>query len=314
LTEPARPELLHRYDHAFFDTARWADFKPRDDDIFVCSAYKAGTTWLQMICALLVLQRTSFERPLSKISPWLERLTSPIEDTLALLEAQKHRRFIKTHTPLDGMPFFEHATYLFIARDPRDIFFSMHNHIQNSNADSKSRQPESGGAWPEMPDDIQELFRVWMTRGWFAWEQDGWPSWSVLHHANTFWRFRHLPNVHFVHYADLVADLDGGMRRIADILGITVDAELWPTLVEAATFESMRGNADRLAPGADREAWHDNARFFNKGTNGQWRGHLGEEELALYARAMAERVPAALAKWLEDGGPRGGLGGVGSTG
>ena len=98
-----------------------------------------------------------------------------------------------------------------------------------------------------------------------------------------------------------MADLDGGMRRIADILGITVDAELWPTLVEAATFESMRGNADRLAPGADREAWHDNARFFNKGTNGRWRYVLTDDDLALYEKAVERSLTPQLRAWMESG-------------
>jgi aryl sulfotransferase len=302
VTAPELPELLHRYDHAFFDSGRWRDFSSREDDIFICSAYKAGTTWLQRICALLVFQDTTLGGQLGRVSPWLERETSPIEEVLERLDAQEHRRFIKTHTPLDGMPFFEQATYLFIARDPRDIFMSMHNHIHNSNANSQARQPGSGGAWPDMPDDIHELFEVWMTRGWFDWEDDGWPSWSVTHHARTFWAFRHLPNIHLLHYADLKADLDREMWRISDILGIARDPEIWPDLVDAATFDRMRGEADRLAPGADKAAWLDNARFFNKGTSGQWRDVLTDRDLALYRRVMDDRLPPDLVRWLEEGG------------
>ena len=294
------PRRTRRYDHRFFDSERWRDFRPRHDDIFICTAYKAGTTWMQNICAMLVLGTTRFDRPLGRISPWLERDTSPIETVLALLEAQKHRRMIKTHTPLDGLPFFAGNTYLFVGRDPRDIFFSMHNHILNASRDSE--QPRGGGDWPEIPDDIRAFFRQWITTGFFEWEKDGWPSWSVLHHARSFWEYRHLPNLHFFHFDELRRDLDGEMRRVAAILGMVPDEALWPRMLEAASFASMRRDADRLAPGADRNAWNDNARFFNKGTSGQWRGVLGEEELALYARAMAERLPPPLARWLEQGG------------
>lgn len=300
MTADARPEQIHRYNHRFFDSDRWRDFKPRADDILVCTAYKAGTTWMQMICALLVFQTTRFDRPLGKISPWLERDTASIEDVLALLEAQNHRRFIKTHTPLDGLPYFKDATYLFVGRDPRDIFLSKRNHILNANA---AAAPTPGGDWPEVPEDIGTFFRKWITTGVFDWEHDGWPSWSVLHHNETFWRFRHLPNIHFFHYDDLKRDLDGEMRRVADVLGIAVDEALWPSLVEAATFDKMKQNAEQLAPGAERGAWHDTARFFNKGTSGQWRDVLGEEELRLYRAATDERLPPDLTRWLETGGP-----------
>ncbi len=295
-----RPEIVHRYDHRFFDSGRWRDFKPRPDDIFVCTAYKAGTTWMQMICALLVFQTPELPKPLGRISPWLERDTMDIEEVLALLEAQTHRRFIKTHTPLDGLPFFEDATYLFVGRDPRDIFLSKHNHILNANAAAARRK---GGDWPKIPEDIREFFRIWISTGSFDWEQDGWPSWSVLNHNETFWRFRHLPNIHFFHYDDLRRDLDSEMRRVSAALDIPVDEAIWPDLVNAATFDNMKRNADQIAPGADRGAWHDNARFFNKGTSGQWRDVLGEAELALYRAAIAERVSPALAEWLENGGP-----------
>ncbi len=298
-----RPQQTRRYDHRFFDSARWADFRPRSDDIFVCTAYKAGTTWMQMICALLVFQKTMFDRPLGRISPWLEREPTPIADVLALLEAQTHRRIIKTHTPLDGLPYFPDATYLFVGRDPRDIFISMRNHILNSNPDSPARKTANGPDWPETPRDVREFFRLWMTTGFFDWEQDGWPSWSVLHHAATFWAFRHLPNLHLFHYEDMRCDLAGEMRRVAAATRIVVDEALWPQLVDAATFESMKQNADRIAPGADKDAWLDNSRFFARGTTGQWHDTLGPAELELYRKAMAERLPPELAHWLEQGGP-----------
>ena len=152
------------------------------------------------------------------------------------------------------------------------------------------------------PPDVTQFFRAWISKGSFPWEQDGWPFWSVLHHASTFWAYRDLPNIHLAHYGDLKRDLDGEMRRIARILDIEVEEALWPTLVEAAGFDSMKERADMLAPEVDLQAWSENKRFFNKGTSGQWRDVLTERELALYGRAVEERLDPALAKWLENGG------------
>ena len=61
----------------------------------------------------------------------------------------------------------------------------------------------------EPPKDIREFWRLWMTRATYPWESDGFPYWSHLHHARSYWDFRHLPNLLFLHYNDLKADLPG---------------------------------------------------------------------------------------------------------
>ena len=92
------------------------------------------------------------------------------------------------------------------------------------------------------------------------------------------------------------------MRRAAAILGIPVDEGRWPRLVDAARFESMKRNVARFGHTGPGSAFIDPAAFFATGRNGQWRGLLGDTELALYRRAVAERVAPDLADWLENGG------------
>jgi aryl sulfotransferase len=304
------PQRIHRYETLAFDSDRWDAFPHRPGDIVVCTSYKAGTTWTQMICALLIFQEPKLDRPIGLISPWLDMKSQPIEATIALYEAQTHRRFIKTHTAFDGIPYYEDAIYLFCGRDPRDIFMSLLHHIQNLNPDAtadfvRSRRETGapGGPRPTLTTDPNDLFRLWLTRGSFPWEHDGFPFWSVFHHAATFWAARDLPNVHFLHYSDLQADLEGQMRRLAEILGIEVAEGRWPALVEAACFESMRANADMSAPDTEWSMWRDNREFFHRGTNGQWEGVLSEESLALFDEVLADRVPPDLGRWLLAGGP-----------
>jgi hypothetical protein len=126
-----RPERAHHYHNLFMDSQRWDGFAARDGDIIVCTPYKSGTTWVQMICALLVFRTTQLPRPLAEISPWLDLRVAPIANVLASYAAQSHRRIIKTHTALDGLPYFDNVTYLYCARDPREIFISMWNHGKN---------------------------------------------------------------------------------------------------------------------------------------------------------------------------------------
>ncbi len=301
----ATPQVRHRYWNNFMDSARWEDFVARPDDILVCTPYKAGTTWTQMICALLIFQDSQLPLPLAELSPWYEMRPYALGETAASYAAQTHRRFIKTHTPLDGLPYFAGPTYLYCGRDPRDVFLSMQHHKANQNIghilERMSARGEELAPPPELPTDLNEAFQLWMTKGSFEWEQDGYPFWSVFHHLETFWQFRHLPNVHFLHYADLKADLAGQMRRIAEILGIQVPPARWPALVKAATFEEMKRNADRTAPDTDLEVWRDNSRFFHSGTSEKWRTDLSAASLACYADVTRRREPPAMMRWLERG-------------
>jgi aryl sulfotransferase len=299
------PSLDHVYAHPFMDSSRWEGFEHRPGDVLICTSYKAGTTWMQMICAQLILQTPELEEPLTVLSPWLEMRLNPHQEILDTFAAQTHRRFIKTHTPLDGLPYREDVTYLYCGRDPRDVFMSLTNHLANSNMEAimkiaAERDIEMNDP-PEIPEDPNDLFPMWMTVPMFEWEKDGFPYWSHFNHGRTFWDFRHLPNLHFFHYADLKADLEGEMRRLAGLLDIEVDEDLWPELVQAAGFESMKAKADMLAPESNNEAWLSNSRFFNKGTSGQWRDALTAENLALYDSLKVERMGPELTEWMEQG-------------
>ena len=93
-----------RYQSAEEDSGRWNDFSFRDGDVVISTRSKSGTTWMQMICALLIFQNAELPEPLADLSPWLDWLIAPRDEVVAHLERQTHRRFIKTHTPLDGIP------------------------------------------------------------------------------------------------------------------------------------------------------------------------------------------------------------------
>jgi hypothetical protein len=151
------------------------------------------------------------------------------------------------------------------------------------------------------PTEPDALFPIWMTTPQAPWVEDGFIWGSVGYHLRSFWPFRGLANVHFMHYADLTADLDGEMRRLSAFLDAPIDEAVWPRLVEAAGFAAMREGADGAAPGAHLGEWRDNADFFKRARMGEWRRALNAENQALYEKLTAERLPADLKAWLEGG-------------
>jgi hypothetical protein len=76
---------------------------------------------MQKIVGMLVLGRTDLGAPISSLSPWLDMLIRTDEEVFGLLEAQRHRRFIKKHTPLDGLPRRPSVTYITVIRHPLDV-------------------------------------------------------------------------------------------------------------------------------------------------------------------------------------------------
>jgi hypothetical protein len=279
-----------RYQTPDEDSARWLGFPFRDGDIVISTRSRTGTTWMQWICALLIFQTPELPAPLAQLSPWLDHQIAPREQVYARLAAQQHRRFIKTHTPLDGIPLDSRATYIVTARHPLDMAVSLYHHsgnIDRARVRKLTGQPES--AEPPRP---RKPLHDWLL-GWIASDDDPreWPDSlpGLVWHLSDAWSRRGEPNVLLVHYDNLSADLEGQMRRLAGQLGMTVPEEAWSALVQAATFENMRGNADTLVPTSG--IFKNNTAFFLRGTSGAGREILSDEELAAYYARVAQLAP-----------------------
>ena len=287
-----------RYLSSDEDSARWEAFAFRPGDIVISTRSKSGTTWMQMICALLVLGSPDLPAPLPSLSPWVDHAIEPVEDVVRRLEAQQHRRFVKTHTPLDGVPLDPRATYVVVARHPLDMAVSLYH--QSDNIDrARLRELTGGPAEPSGAPPRPDL-HTWL-RAWT--ERDTTPAEAmdslvgVLHHVTDAWSRRDAGNVVLVHYADLLADLPGEMLRLADLLGITVPEDRWDDLVEAATFASMRGRSDEITPNT-LGVLEDNAAFFREGRSGAGREVLTAEEMARYEARVAALAPRDVVAWL----------------
>ncbi|MBV8976015.1 MAG: sulfotransferase domain-containing protein [Alphaproteobacteria bacterium] len=298
-----RPERTHTYTDMIFDSTRWDSFRPRKGDIVVATPAKCGTTWTQMICALLVHQTPELPLPLTQLSRWLERHIEPAENIVADYEAQPWRRIVKTHTPLDGLPYYDEVDYVFCGRDPRDAFLSVLDHLANISEHTRLDALKRAGLPPDsdFPRDPNVLFPIWLTSSPFPWVWDGFPVGSVMYLTDSYWRHRDQPNIHFLHYSDLTRDLDGEMRRLSAALRIPIDETRWPALVDAARFETMKKNAARNAPGAHFGEWKSDSDFFRKARRGEWREVLSPENQAFYEKVSRERLSPELKSWLEGG-------------
>ena len=289
------------------DSRRWDDFPARHDDIVVATYPKCGTTWTQRIVDLLVFQSPE-PREFLAASPWLDAtFFAPHEVNLATLEAQTHRRCIKSHLPFDALPVFEGVKYIHTVRDGRDACLSMHNHqlgfLPEARARVAEQTPEGGVAAAithQTPTDPRAFFLEWMATAEGG-RASGDTDLPFCEFEQTYWRHRADPNVLHVHYADLKADLEGEMARIATFLGIDTPNDLMPELAQAARFDTMKSQGEQLMPMLRMAFDHGSQRFLNQGLNGRWKGVLTEADLARYDALVRNRLSAAHDAWIRDG-------------
>ena len=293
-TLPKKTRELHSH---HFDSTIWNDFRFRDDDIVIATYAKSGTTWMQQIVAQL-LTGGDPDLSVAEMSPWLDLRVPPKEVKLPAVEAQTHRRFLKTHLPVDALVFSPKAKYVYIGRDGRDVVWSLYNHHVNANATWYAALNDTPGlVGPKIgppPADIRAYWREWLAR-------DGYPFWSLWENVRTWWAIRDLPNVHFIHFAQLKADMPGEMRKLAGFLGIPIDERRWPRILEYCSFDWMKRNATKSVP-LGGAFWDAGAEvFIHKGVNGRWKDTLTPDEVAEYeARAVRELGPEC-ARWLAMG-------------
>jgi len=289
------PQKTREHRNVLMDSTRWNGFPFRDDDIIIATWGKSGTTWTQQIVGELVFRGADVVA--HDVSPWLDLAFIPLNDILERLEAQTHRRFIKTHLPLDALVFSPKAKYIYVGRDGRDCLWSWHNHYVSFTEQAyelvNNRPDRAGPPLERSPEDVVEYFRQWL-------DGKDLPLSDFWSHYQGWFDARRLPNVLLLHFNHLKADLPGQMRRIADFLEIEIEEPLWPTLIEHCSLDYMR-KASSGSPLLQLGFKHGAADFFYRGTNGRWRDLLTADDLEKYERTVRERLSPECARWLATG-------------
>ena len=287
------------------DSKHWDRYKPRPGDVVVATAPKTGTTWTQRIVSLLIFQSAT-PVPIMSTHPWVDcRYQLPIDVMIPMLEAQTHRRAMKSHLPLDALPIYDEVKYIHTARSGLDACFSFHNHFRNFTPQAfgsiqriAGQDGDTDSPPPSAPEDPREFFLSWIKLH----DHDVVPVADAFFDVErSYWSERQRGNLLLVHYHDLKADLSGEMKRIAAFLGIETPAALWPQLVEAATFAKMKDEGAALLPGIEMAVKGGHQTFLDKGTNGRWRDVLTKDDVALYRERAAAELSPGLNDWLEHG-------------
>lgn len=280
-----------------FDSTIWNDLEFRDDDIVISTYAKAGTTWVQQIVSQLIFNGEE-GLEVAEMSPWMDLRVPPKQEKLPEVEAQKHRRFMKTHLPVDALTFSPKAKYIYIGRDGRDVVWSMYNHHARANDswyEALNETPGRVGPPIERPcDSVQQYFQEWFS-------QDGHPFWPFWENVRTWWEIRDLPNVMLLHFNELKRDMPSEIRRVATFLEVPIDESKWDDIVDHCSFDYMKRNAAKSVP-LGGAFWEGGAQtFIHKETNGRWTDTLTPAEVEAYEKKSVNELGPECADWLANG-------------
>jgi len=302
MTQPAEGSAAAReIQTRMFDSARWNHVALRDDDIIVATWAKSGTTLTQQMVAQLVSGGEDDGVASIGSSPWVDvRFMMPLEALAAMLEAQTHRRCLKTHLPFEALPYSASVKYVYVGRDARDVLWSVYDHCSAFTPEAFAAINAVQGPWPEWsaPDvDAREYYLNWLETGATPGFHDL-PFWS---HVQGWWNERRRPNVLLLHYANLIADMPGEMRRLADFLEIPIDEAGLPRMLAHCGIDYMRAQASGPMSQGPHFFEKGAASFFNKGANGRWRDVLSPAEAARCDEVAARNLTPDCAHWLKTG-------------
>ncbi len=290
-----------RYRSIIADSGRWDGFAFRPGDVVISTPPKCGTTWTQMLCALLIFDGPDVPGAARRgvavaghVHPPARRGdggarrpdASPLhQDAHAPRRpAAARRRHVSGGRPRS-------------ARRRHLVGASRRQHGLRALPGSCAPRPSATRTSPSCrsvrvpSEDPVERFRSFV-----ADETHVAPPTlaSVLHHLDTGWQRRRDPNVALFHYADLQADLAGELLRLARVLGIPCSPERARELAAEASLARMRERAADVAPNASQGIWKDVRAFFRSGGSGEWRERLSAADLAAYeARVAAARRPGS---------------------
>jgi hypothetical protein len=226
-------------------------FECRDDDIFIATYPKAGTTLLQMMLYLMTRKSDDNFEHIESVAPWFEET---IRRNPTYIDRLPSPRIFKTHLPYSLLP--KNGKFVYCTRNPKDSNLSYYYHLRTQ--DDRFRNMTL--------DEFTERFAKGKVK---------WGSW--FKHLKSWWPHRHNKNVLFLQYEGIVSDLPGCAKRVQEFLEIDLTEKEFQNVVEKCSFDYMKKYNSKFDPRltvysvSDDESPSD---FIRKGLVGEGKAEL----------------------------------------
>ena len=197
------------------------EFKPKPTDVFVVTYPKCGTTWVTQIVHALRTRASMDFGEITEVVPW-DILAADCKQDLDAPQVAQPRVF-KSHEGWKDVA--KGGRYIYVARNPEDAFWSFFKFL-----------PSFAGL--RSGDIDEETFMQAIFAGASH-------SGLIWHHFLGWWEQRRRPDVLWVLFEDLTADLRSEVVRIASFVGIDADDALIDDVVRVSSFAFMSAPENR---------------------------------------------------------------------
>ncbi|KAI1297928.1 Sulfotransferase 1C2 [Halotydeus destructor] len=232
-------------------------YRARDDDIFVVTYPKTGTTWVQAMVTLMLNHGTFPHIELDDASPFLEY--QGIEGA----NNMPRPGIIKTHMSSVVLPWNPRAKYVIVTRNPKDQFVSYAYQSINTMKFYENAT-------------MADFFELWakgeiMYGSYFDWHL----SWLP---------YLGLPNILLLTYEDIKGDQRSAINKMAAHIGLsqeTVDLHM-DQIMEKSSMKEMRKIIKE-------EVLPNGYQFIRKGVVGGWKSELTDQQSAIVNQLFREK-------------------------
>ncbi len=218
LTRPgSMVEMLERAENLISEASigNAMALQPREDDVFINTYPKSGTTWLQQIVHGLRSRGDMNFDEITGVVPWLETALDMGLDIHG--EQVASPRAYKVHLPLTMAP--KGGKTIIVVRNPKDVVVSQY-HFWNG------WFFEAGSVTTSEIVEVMFIPRVGPLNYW--------------EHLLAWWPHRDDDNLLPLCYELMKQDLPGTLERIAAFIGIELDEELRQRVLRQSSIEFMR--------------------------------------------------------------------------
>ena len=243
-------------------------FMVHDDDIFVVTYPRSGTTWTEQIVHLILNDGEQGDQRLTDAAPWLETLPRRPGGMNAFLQTLNARRLFTCHLPLPLMPNFstDKGRYIYVARNPKDVAVSFYHHDRS--------KAGYDGSW----DEHFTLF----VQGQVMYG-------SYFDHVLPWWQAaQNSDNILFLKYEEMNRDLAGGVAQIAAFINVPLTQPLLERVIAGSTFQTMATHEKTnftWVPQREGVPSH-----FRKGIVGDWRTQFTAEQSELFDALYKQKM------------------------
>ncbi|KAG8191544.1 hypothetical protein JTE90_019608 [Oedothorax gibbosus] len=279
------------------------DYKPRDDDIFIVTYPKCGTTWSHHMLALILRHGENFSENFNwtDSGPFLE-----MSGTKGFENLKRPCPF-RTHMPFRLTPWSDKAKYIYVTRNPKDACVSYYHHIANAPVD-----PFTG--------TFDDLFEYFISgKAGFG---------DFFDHLEGWYEQRNRPNVLFVTYEEMKENPEAAIFKMASFVDdekyaepLRKDRQKLENVLKYSSFKEMKAiinksmneffsmftkdveksevpegfkaMVSKMNESKDVENASENPRylsFIRKGIIGDWRNHFSEEQSRRLDEKFEERT------------------------